>query len=394
MCMNKKKIVLISTRFPWPLTNGFANKNYWLVRGLSDAYEIHLYIIQDKDVADCDLKMVKGYCKSIKIYRPSFLDIALGLLKSLLYDLPFQLALFRSFRAKKSIDSDIPSSSIVLCSVIRGVQYLKSYSGPLVCDLADSLGQVYLRDSINFRGLKKFIYREEGRRMLKYEKTVVCQADQTLFFNPKEASYYDSNITSVVPHGVDPRLLSLDISNSNYADGVVIFGKMNFEPNVNAVEWFVENVFPSLPKNIKLYVVGADPSPRIAKLANQIPGIVITGFVEDPYPSLKGAIANLCPIQIGGGIQNKVIEGLAIGAIGIVSSLAADPLPEIESSGLIVCDSPDQWVQAILAADTNREDFQSNRALGRVYAQKHFSWEAYIKVVKKSISLAVTNQGN
>lgn len=392
--MTLSKLVLISTRFPWPLTNGFANKNYWLVRGLSDTYEIHLHIIQNKDVADDDLKTVKKYCKSIKIYRPSFLDIILGLLNSFLYDLPFQLALFRSFRAKKSIDADISNSSIVLCSVIRGVQYLKSYTGPLVCDLADSLGQVYLRDSKNFRGLKKLIYREEGRRMLKYEKAVVCQAGHSLFFSPREASYHADRAVSVAPHGVDPRLLSIDNSNLNYADGVVIFGKMNFEPNVNAVEWFVENVLPSLPDHIKLYVVGADPSARIAKLANQNSRVVVTGFVVDPYPSVRGAIANICPIQMGGGIQNKVIEGLAIGALGLVSSLAADPMPEIEISGLIVCDSPDQWVQAILAAYANREDFESNRDMGRQYARKHFSWEAYINAVKKSISIVNKNQGN
>ena len=390
--MTSPKLVLISTRFPWPLTNGFANKNYWLVRGLSDTYEIHLHIIQNKDVADDDLKMVEEYCKSIKIYRPSFLDIILGLLKSLLHNLPFQLALFRSFRAKKSIDADILNASIVLCSVIRGVQYLKSYRGPLVCDLADSLGQVYLRDSIKFRGLKRLIYRVEGLRMLKYEKAVVRQAGQSLFFNPREASYHANKTVSVVPHGVDPGLLNLDKSNSNYADGVAIFGKMNFEPNVNAVEWFVENILPSLPDHIKLYVVGADPGTRITKLANQNSRVIVTGFVGDPYPSLRGAIANICPIQIGGGIQNKVIEGLAIGALGLVSSLAADPMPEIENSGLIVCDSRDQWVQAILAAYTNHENFDSNRVVGRQYARKHFSWESYIKAVKKSISLVTTTQ--
>ena len=350
--------------------------------------------MQQKNVTDSDLDMVKNYCNSIKIYRPTLFDILTGLLSSLMHNLPFQLALFQSFRAKKSIEADLSNSSIVLCSVIRGVQYLNSYSGRLVCDLADSLGQVYLRDSIKFRGLKKLIYREEGLRMLKYEKSVVSRANQTLFFNPNEASYYDGSAVSVVPHGVDSRLLALDFSNSNYADGVVIFGKMNFEPNVNAVEWFIENVLLSLPNHIKLYVVGADPSARITKLANQNSRVIVTGFVDDPYPSLRGAIANICPIQMGGGIQNKVIEGLAIGALGLVSPLAADPMPEIENSGLIVCDEPNQWVQAIMEADANRKIYESNRAIGRVYAQKHFSWESYIVAVKNSIDLATINKGN
>jgi glycosyltransferase involved in cell wall biosynthesis len=389
-----EKLIIITTRFPWPLTNGFANKNYWLIRGLSESYEVNLHIIQNKNVEEEDIRNVKEYCKSIHIYRPNFFDISTGLVNSLLYDLPIQLALFYSLRAKRFIDADVSNASMVLCSVIRSVQYLKSYSGPFVCDLADSLGQIYMRDSSKFQGLKKLIYKEEGRRMLKYEKAVVCQARQSLFFNLKEASYHANELVSVVPHGVDPKLLSLDNSSSNYADGVVIFGKMNFEPNVNAVEWFVEKVLPLLPDHIRLYVVGADPSARITSLANQNSRVIVTGFVDDPYPSLKGAIANICPIQMGGGIQNKVIEGLAIGALGLVSTLAADPMPEIENSGLIICDKPDEWAQAILAADANRKNFESNRATGRVYARKYFSWEAYTKAVKKSISRATTNQGN
>lgn len=392
--ISKKKLVLITTRFPWPLTNGFANKNYWLIRGLSDEYDIDLHVIQNSSVPENYLGSVEKYCHSIKLYKPNFLDLTYGFILSLIKDLPFQLALFRSSIAQKSIDADISVSEVALCSVIRGVHYLDRYTGTLVCDLADSLGQVYRRDSIKFSGLKKLIYKEEGRRMLKYERAVVCRAGHSLFFNSREASYHADKAVSVAPHGVDPKLLSLETSSPDYADGVVIFGKMNFEPNVHAVEWFAENVLPSLPDHIKLYVVGADPSVRIAKLANQNSRVVVTGFVVDPYPSVRGAIANICPIQMGGGIQNKVIEGLAIGALGLVSSLAADPMPELKSSGLIVCDSPDQWVQAILAAYANREDFDLNRDMGRQYARKHFSWEAYINAVKKSISLANKNQGN
>jgi glycosyltransferase involved in cell wall biosynthesis len=389
--MRKEKLVLISTRFPWPLTNGFANKNYYLIAGLSEFYEIHLHIIQHKNVTDDDLNNIEGYCKAISIYRPTLLDILVGVLNSFFLDLPFQLALFRSNRARDAINKDISSSTIVLCSVIRGAQYLTRYAGPLVCDLADSLGQLYIRDSIKFSGLKRLIYKEEGRRMLKYEKVVVEHAGMTLFFNPREASHYNNSFVSVVPHGVDPRLLNLNAVDSKYEDGVVIFGRMNFEPNVHSVEWFAHNILPLLPFNIKLYVVGADPSSRIIKLADQNSRIVITGFVDEPYPSLRGAIANICPIQIGGGIQNKVIEGLAVGALGIISPLAAEPMLEIENSGLMVCHTPDQWVHAILRAYESPGNFELNRSMGRQYAHEHFSWGAYIGAVKKSISHAISN---
>jgi glycosyltransferase involved in cell wall biosynthesis len=189
-------------------------------------------------------------------------------------------------------------------------------------------------------------------------------------------------------------LFTLDAIDTKYADGVVIFGKMNFEPNVNSVEWFVKNVLPFLPNHIKLYVIGAEPSVRITNLAQKNSRIIVTGFISNPYPLMRGAIANLCPIQIGGGIQNKVLEGLAIGALGLISPLAAAPMPEIECSGLVVCDEPKEWLRIILEAESNPQKFDSNRNIGRSYALKHFSWEAYSKAVNNSISYVTSNQSN
>jgi glycosyltransferase involved in cell wall biosynthesis len=227
--------------------------------------------------------------------------------------------------------------------------------------------------------------------MLKYEANVIEHSDQCLFFNAKEASYYNSNSVSVVPHGVSSRLFEMDDVGSEYADGVVIFGRMNFEPNINSVEWFIQNVMPLLPRHIKLYVVGADPCIRLQKLAAKNTRVLITGFVGNPYPGLRGAIANICPIQIGGGVQNKIIEGLAIGALGIISPLAAESMPEIEDSGLIICSTPEEWARSILVAESDRENFELNRNMSRQYAKKHFSWEAYINAVKKSILNAITS---
>jgi glycosyltransferase involved in cell wall biosynthesis len=160
---------------------------------------------------------------------------------------------------------------------------------------------------------------------------------------------------------------------------------MNFEPNVHATEWFVEKVLGLLPDYIRLYVVGADPSPRVIKLSERNPRVVVTGFVEDPYPMLRGALACICPIQIGGGIQNKVIEGLAVGAVGVVSPLAAQPMQEIDRSGLTVCDTPQQWADVIMKIQGDPHSFESYRSLGRQYAREHFSWESYAIAVKQSI---------
>jgi glycosyltransferase involved in cell wall biosynthesis len=180
------------------------------------------------------------------------------------------------------------------------------------------------------------------------------------------------------------------------SDGVVIFGKMNFEPNVQSVFWFANHVLEKLPPHIKLYVIGTEPSSRLFRLAHLNPRIEIMGFIENPYPLIKGAIANISPIQMGGGIQNKVIEGLAIGALGLLSPLAARPMKNIEASGLIVCKTPEDWVNIIIRASKNPEFYGKNRLVGREYARANFSWEAYCRDIKSGIIKALESipEGN
>lgn len=382
---NKKKITLVTTRFPWPLTNGFANKNYWLIRGLSKKYDIDLHVIQNYAVSKSDIAQIKSFCKTINIFQPSLIDMAIGIAISFIKDRPFQLALYRSSKAMSRIRVSLANADLAFVSVVRGIQYVFDYDGPIVCDYADSLGQIYTRDAHHLSSIMRLIYMEEGRRMAKYEKLSIQRVNQALFFNEDEVKNYGATNIRLVPHGVNPDLFKIEDVDTSCADGVVIFGKMNFQPNVQSVFWFVNHVLEILPSPIKLYVIGADPSPKLLRLTNENPRVKVLGFIENPYPLIRGAIANISPIQMGGGIQNKVIEGLACGALGILSPLAAIPMKDIEKSGLVVCKCPEDWAETIVRAYSEPRYFDSNRALGKNYASKYFSWEAYCENVNNSI---------
>lgn len=381
-----KTITLVTTRFPWPLTNGFANKNFWLIRGLSLRFRVRLHVVEYRQITDGDLKAVENYCQSVQIYRPSIFDITVGLLKSIYNDEPFQLALFHSYAAKRKINESLKSSEYGFASVVRAVPYLEKFSGPKFCDLADSLSQIYLRDAPKYGLIKRLVYTDEARRLKKYESMVVKRFQAVFLFNQNEAVQYNSSKIIVVPHGVDPRLFSEDQIDKRCNDGVVLFGRMSYEPNIDALSWFVKMVLPRLPKHIKIYVIGAEPSPRVKKIAFDQPRVVITGYIDNPYPIMRGAIACVCPIQIGGGIQNKVVEALAIGAITLVSPLAVQGMGDYSTSGMIVCRKPDDWAKEIINIQGDPKIFENNRAEGREYAKQRFSWEKYNKIIEEQIN--------
>jgi glycosyltransferase involved in cell wall biosynthesis len=142
---------------------------------------------------------------------------------------------------------------------------------------------------------------------------------------------------------------------------------------------------PLLPSDIKLYIVGSQPDDGLVGLAARNSRVVVTGFIDDPYPDIRGSIAMICPIRMGGGIQNKVIESLAVGAVTLISPLAAKAFDDIPASGMRVCDEPQSWADAILNARKNRAPSMAAAEAGRGYARERFSWEAFGTIIGDQI---------
>jgi glycosyltransferase involved in cell wall biosynthesis len=146
---------------------------------------------------------------------------------------------------------------------------------------------------------------------------------------------------------------------------------------------------PLLPTDIKLYVVGSQPDDRLVGLAAKNSRVVVTGFIDDPYPDIRGSIAMICPIRMGGGIQNKVIESLAVGAVTLISQLASKAFDDIPSSGMLVCEEPRSWADAILNARKNRSSSLAVAKAGRDYARERFSWEAFGRIIGDQIDQGI-----
>ena len=157
---------------------------------------------------------------------------------------------------------------------------------------------------------------------------------------------------------------------------------MDFHPNTDAVFWFVNNILPDLDKNIRLIIIGASPSKEIINLGKKNPRVVIEGFVDDPYPLILGCLASIAPIRLGGGIQNKVLESLAIGANVICSEMVAKSLPEIEESGVLVSKDKEEWILNInnlhkVKYNLDVRDRLDERDRRKLYIKKRFTWKAY-----------------
>jgi glycosyltransferase involved in cell wall biosynthesis len=387
--MSKKRLLFVSSRFPYPLIGGFETKNKELLLILSKKYHVNAFFVTRQFVDNEDIKSLKSFCAGVTIIKPTILDIAISLIRNVFTNRPFQCSLYSSKVAQIEIKKALLNSDLAVCSVIRTADYILDFEGPKFFDLADSLWQVYSSNIAKVNGLLKLIYFFEKKRLFLLEGEIVKNSAGVFFFNKKEANFYKNHTNvHVVPHGVKSELFNINEVNDDFKDGVTFIGKMSVLHNVNMAMWFIHNVLNKLPHDCKFYLIGSNPSLPLVKLAKKDPRIVLVGFMENPYPGIRGSIACICPMQIGGGIQNKVIESLAVGALTISSSMALDALDNPEQSGVIVSDNPESWVEIINSAKNNSECFESKKVIGREYARMNFSWESYGDKINRLISLS------
>jgi glycosyltransferase involved in cell wall biosynthesis len=389
----KRRLVVVTSRFPIPLKGGFEIKNYHLLKYLSRYFDIDVHFVQFGVPDEKGLAEIGQFCRTVHVHRPRLPEVALRMVLALFRREPLQCALYFSSEASKRIRHDLADADAALCSVIRTSQYILGFDGPKFFDLADSLGQIYKHNAARSRGLLKLAYLLEGPRLLRLEKRLVDKARGVFFFNKEEAALYKAHHSvSVVPHGVNSRLFDIEQGDDRFADGLTVIGKMNVVHNVDMVKWFVKHVMPLLPQQIRLFIIGSDPSPDIAALAAADPRVQVMGFMDDPYPAIKSSVACICPLQIGGGVQNKMIESMAVGAVTISSSRATTALPNLDQSGILVCDKPDEWAAQILDIRAHPEKYEGNRRMGREYARQQFSWDAYGSAIRSAIDSNVLDE--
>jgi glycosyltransferase involved in cell wall biosynthesis len=161
---------------------------------------------------------------------------------------------------------------------------------------------------------------------------------------------------------------------------VVFTGAMDYWANVDAVCWFAEAVWPALsaahPAAV-FYIVGARPEARVRALAG-LPRVVVTGAVADVRPYLAHARLAVAPLRIARGIQNKVLEAMAMARATVVSPQALEGIAARPGEEVAVADGAGEFLSrcAALLADPARAEVLGRRARARVLAD--YGWDAHL----------------
>ena len=392
--MKNKNILFLSSRLPYPSVGGDRLKNYWLLKILSKYFRVHLVSIHEESEVPLEFyDWVENLGISYKIFPKKKWNFYKNATKSVLNDLPLQVNYYYFKDVQHYIDTVYQDFDLIWANLIRTAEYVRNKNKPKILDIADSIGLNYLRSKEKTKSLFwKFLYTLESKRLLKYEELCIDSFDKTLFFNKDEMKYFQRPTKTVwVPHGVNEELLSYNKQDSKYSNGIVFFGKMNVQHNIDAVLWFCENVLPFLDKDkFTFYIVGANPTRKILNLQKLYPNVKVTGYIEDPYKIIKSALCVVSPLQTGGGIQNKILESMALGTVNIVSSLAAKPIGADHGIHYFIMDNPNEILNLIHQIYKSPKEFEHIRKNAREFIKNHFTWSIYEKKILKTINEVIS----
>jgi glycosyltransferase involved in cell wall biosynthesis len=377
-----KNILMITSRLPYPPFGGDKLKNFNLLKILSKYYNVHLVTVTNEKLDSGTIDILNQYSKSYRVFQKSKIVFFLSGTKALFNKEPLQVNYYYFHDVQKYIDEISKDVDCIISTLIRTSKYAINIAKPKIFDMADSIGLNYKKSSSNVKSLFwKGIYMFESQRLLKYEVETINNYTNTFLFNRQEIDYFNMpDKIKFIPHGVNEDLFRYENIDYKYQNFVAFFGKMDYQPNIDASIWFIENVLGKLNKNIKFIIVGGNPTRKILNYKDKYKNVEITGFVDDPYKILKSCLCIVAPMQTGAGIQNKVLETMALGTINIVSTLAAIPIGAEDKKDFIVLDNPIEIAETINKISAKKEIFEFYKLNSREFIKQHFTWSIYEKV--------------
>jgi sugar transferase (PEP-CTERM/EpsH1 system associated) len=229
------------------------------------------------------------------------------------------------------------------------------------------------------------LYRREAETLFEFERRYALAFDASFFVSEAEARLLTAQApetaarVSVVENGVDTEYFSPQrVYPSPYGadEAVLVFtGAMDYWANVDAVAWFAREVFPHVRSNYPqayFYVVGARPVRAVRDLA-QLPGVRVTGAVPDVRPYLAHARAAVAPLRIARGVQNKVLEAMAMARPVVASPQAVDGIRPCAELAEWTTDAPEAAARLLLKLLREPAPAALGDAL-RAHVSRHYSW--------------------
>jgi polysaccharide biosynthesis protein PslH len=428
------KILVLTSRFPFPLEKGDKLRIYNQMRELARAgHEIVLIALAETPVSPPFLSELKQFCSRVYALKLTKIAVFSNILRNILRGpwLPFQVAYFFNSSIKNQIQDIISDEKPdhIYCHLVRMSEYVKDVNLPKTLDFMDAFGAGTQRRAEISNFFLRPLWHFEARLMLNYEKNIAPQFSNLTIISEQDRDRLPISATAVtvVGNGVDidffsaesvskndleqikrnlevmktafdvnsPDLetinnqldfyeneLNTEDINSKYSSDLIkkydvcFVGNLGYYSNVEAVRFLVKKIVPLLKKqkpNIKILLAGARPTTEIQYLGDE--NITVLGWLDDIREAYTYSRILVAPLMHGIGQQNKILEAMAMGVPVVSTSRVNNAIGATPETEILVADTEGSFAEQILKLlqDIDLQNVMSEN--GRAFVEKNYSWQ-------------------
>ncbi|HEB67295.1 MAG TPA: TIGR03087 family PEP-CTERM/XrtA system glycosyltransferase [Gammaproteobacteria bacterium] len=386
-------LLFLAHRIPYPPDKGDKIRSYHLLRHLAERYQVHLGAFVD-DSRDWHYHTeLESLCREVFLQEIRPARRKLASLRGLLNGHPLTLPYYASARMQAWVDALLDGTDIgkavLFCSPMA--QYLdgERYSHlRRVVDFVDIDSDKWAQYARSKSWPMSWIYGREARTLFRYEQHIATRFDATVFVSDDESRLFRRLVpeaadrVNAIHNGVDTDYFSPRREYANpYGDErprLVFTGAMDYWANVDAVTWFARNIFKRVRNHIaeaEFWIVGSKPAAEVLAL-KQLPGVTVTGRVEDVRPYLAHARAVVAPMRIARGVQNKVLEAMAMARPVVVTPEAAEGISATPGEHFLLAAGTAEIARAALASLRGEQPATGNAA--RAYVEANHGWASHL----------------
>lgn len=404
---SRPPVLYLVHRIPFPPNKGDKVRSFNILRQLALRHRVFLGTFIDHPDDRVHIGRLKEWCEEVFAVEIQPKWRRMASLSALLAGEALSLPYYRDARVSAWVWRTVNRESIGSAVAFSGP--MAQYLFPLrlnhaVVDFCDVDSTKWTQYAAERPWPLSWLYRREGARLLEFERAAASRVDCGLFVTEAEANLFRrvapevADKIRVMQNGVDAAYFSPGegLHNPYPAGGpVVLFtGAMDYWPNVDAVTWFAQEILPAIRSkvaDVRFWIVGMNPAPSVRALADD--GVTVTGTVPDVRPYLAHADVVVAPLRIARGIQNKVLEAMAMARAVVLSAEPAVGLAARNGCECLVADGATAFADSVVNL-LDQDD--ARRAMGlaaRDYILRNYSWAAYLGVLDRLLAEGLTDCG-
>ena len=387
-------------RLPYPPDKGDKVRSFHVLKHLVAQHRVFVGTFIDDPADAVHVDALRALCAGLHVATLHPRRARVASLAGLVTNDALTLHYYRDAGLRRWVQDTLAREAIDAVVVFSSsmAQYAEGLADvPVLVDFVDVDSAKWTAYADQHRWPLSWLYRREGLRLLAYEREVAAASSRSFFSTDKETQLFVqmapecAGDVEPMNNGVDAQYFSPQEGRASpfAADetALVFTGAMDYWPNIDAVTWFASDVLPELQRlqpGLRFHIVGRSPAPAVRALASA--GVAVTGTVPDVRPYLQHAAVVVAPLRLARGIQNKILEAMAMGRPVVAAATCVDALAVHTDTEIVAAESAADYVRSILQLLRNPGLAGAIGAEGRRRVQQSYTWGAHMSVLDRHLT--------